>query len=182
MKHGFTLIETVIVIAISVSMLGALSMLIYSFNTSTSYEQTAALSAESARAVIREAEALTLVADHVLQSHTFSSTTYTSSSTALVLEIPSVDSSGATVTNAYDYAVFYMNGARLYRTLAANVASARVSGTKKLSDTVSSLTFSYNSADFTLVNTVAIDVQTSVQSRGNVSVDHRREQLYLRNF
>ncbi|MCX6786415.1 MAG: hypothetical protein NTU85_01170 [Candidatus Kaiserbacteria bacterium] len=179
---GFTLVETLIVIALSVGMLIVLCMLIRSFNTSYSYEQGAAISAESARSVMRETESLTLVADHVLQSHTFSTTTYTSSSTVLVLEIPSIDSSGAIISSTYDYAVFYSNGTHAYRILAANAASKRVSGTKQLSDTISSLTFSYNNTNFTLVNTITVDVQTLMQLRGQSSIDHRSEQLYLRNF
>jgi len=182
MKHGFTLIETLIVIAISVSMLGALTTLIYSFNTSYSYEQSAALSAGSARAVMREAESLTLTADHVLQSHTFSGTVYTSSSTVLVLEIPSVDPSGNIISGAYDHAVFYADGTLAYRLLAANAASARVSGTRRLSDDIFSLTFSYNNADLALADAVTVDVQTFVQSKEQMSINHRREQLYLRNF
>ena len=182
MKNGFTLIETVVVIALSASMLGVLSLLIHSFYSAYSYEQSAALSAESARSVIRETESLALAADHVLQSHSFSGTMYTSSSTALILEIPSVDSSGTIVSGAYDYAVFYVQGTSAYRILAANAASKRASGTKKLSGTISSLTFSYNNADFTLVNIVTVDVQVIVQSRGQNSTDHRSEQLYLRNF
>lgn len=182
MKNGFTLIETMIVIALSAAMMGTLATLIYSFNTSYSYEQASALSAGSARSILREAESLTLSANHVLLSHSFSGTMYTSSSTVLVLEIPSIDSSGNSISGAYDYAVFYASGARAYRLLTANAASARAPGTKQLSNALSSITFSYNNADFTLVNTVTIDVQTSAQSKGQTNIDHRREQLYLRNF
>jgi len=180
--RGFTLIETIIVIALSVSMLIVLSLLIRSFNNSYLYEQSSALSAESVRSIIREIESLTAVADHVLQSHVFSGTTYTSSSAVLILEIPSIDSSGTVISNTYDYAVFYTNGTNAYRILEANASSKRTSGTKQLSSTVSSLTFSYDNADFTLVQSVTVDVQTLSQSRGQDSVDHRNEQMYMRNF
>jgi len=181
-QRGFTLIETVIVIALSASMFGVLSLLVRSFYVSYSYEQSAAISAESARSVIKEVESLTLVADKVLSSHVFSSATYDSSSNSLVLEIPSIDSSGAIVSGSYDYAAFYLQDTNAYRILEANAASSRASGTKKLSDTISSLTFSYNNADFALADAVTVDVQTLVQSRGQGSADHRSEQLYLRNF
>lgn len=181
-SQGFTLIETLIVIVLSASMMVALSLLINSFNTAYTYERASALSASSARSVLSEAESLTLSASHVIQSHTFQSTTYTSSSEVLVLEIPSIDSSGNIIPSTYDYAVFYTNGTYAYRLLMTDAASNRASGTKQLSDTISSLTFSYNSADFALVNTVTVDVQTFVQSKEQISTDHRIEQMYLRNF
>ena len=181
-RLGFTLVETMIVMALSVVMLGALGFLIYSFNSSTSYEQIAARSAESARSVMKEVESLAPVADHILVSHNFSGTIYTSSSSVLILEIPSIDASGSAIASTYDYAVFYVVGTRAYRLLVANAASKRVSGTKQLSDTVSSLSFSYPTADLLLADSVTISVQTSAQSRGKTSVDSRSEELYLRNF
>ena len=179
---GFTLIETVIVTALSAIMLVALSILIYSFNTSYLYEQASSLSAKSARSVIREVESLTIPAYRVLQSYTFSGTAYSSSSTVLVLKIPSIDSFGSIIPNTYDYAVFYTSGTNAFRILEAGTGSSRVSGTLLLSETISALSFSYNAGDFTLVSAVTVDVQTSAQSHGHISNDRRREQLYLRNF
>ena len=181
-SYGFTIIETLIVIALSASMMGALSLLIYSFNSSYSYGQLSSISAMSIRSVMNEVELLTLSASNVLQSHTFQSTTYTSSSNVLVLEIPSIDSYGNIISNTYDYAVFYVDGTYAYRILEANTTSKRITGTKQLSDTISSLVFSYNNSDFTLVDTVTVDVQTTVHYKEQTSVDNRHEQMYLRNF
>lgn len=182
MKYrAFTLIETMIVIAFGVCMMTALGVLIYNFNTISTYQKTFSQSSNSASALMREIEALIIPAKSVLQTHTFSSATYSSSSTVLVLEIPSVDNSGNVIANTYDYAVFYTTGADAYRVLEANAFSSRVSGIKKLSSTVSALIFTYNDVNFTNVHTVTADVQTEAQAKQETLSDHRREQIRLRN-
>jgi hypothetical protein len=123
-----------------------------------------------------------LQADAVPATHVFSGTTYTSSASVLVLEIPSIDSSGNAVANTYDYAAFYGTGTQLYRLLQTNAASTRTPGSKLLSSTVTALSFSYNDADFTKVSSVTVDLQTEAHVKQNVLSDHRSEEIRLRNF
>lgn len=182
MMRAFSLIETVIVIAISTVMMLTLGFVIYQLNGSVAYEQTVAQSSGSASAIMREINSLTVPADAVLGAHIFPSATYTSSATALVLEIPSIDPSGNIIANTYDYAAFYTVGTNAYRLLAANTASKRSSGTKQLSSTVMSFTFAYNNTDFTKVSMVTTDVQTQAHVKQNTLSDHRSEQVWLRNF
>lgn len=179
---GFTLVETIIIIALSVTMMIALGLLVFTFNKISSYEQASAQSSGSASAIMREIESLAFPAHAVLQTHTFSGSTRTSSSTVLVLEIPSVDSSGDVIASTYDYAAFYVTGTNAYRLLEANASSKRVSSTKQLSSTVSALTFAYGSSDFTKVSTTTVDVQTQAQVKQDIFTDHRREQIRLRNY
>lgn len=179
--RAFTLIETIIVIAFSVIMALALGLLTFNFTNMLRYDQTASRSSDSASALMREITALVLPADAVVASHTFSGKTYTSSSTVLVLEIPSIDSSGGTIANTFDYAVVYASSTDAYRILAAHASSKRVSGTKKLSSTIHSLTFSFNTTDLTKVSTTTVDIQTEASAKQNVLSDHRSELLRLRN-
>jgi len=181
MMRAFTLIETIIVITISTCMMLTLGFVIYQLNGTVVYRQTTLQSSGSASAIMRETESLVLPADAVLQIHTFSSATYTSSETVLVLEIPSIDSSGNAVANAHDYAAFYVVGTNAYRLLEANTLSSRASGTKLLSSTVSALTFAYNNIDFTQVTSITVDVQTQAHVKQNTLSDHRHEQIGLRN-
>ncbi len=180
-RAGFTLIETVIVIALGVIMLAAIILLIFNFNNISVYEATSAKSSGSASTLMRELESLTFPADAVLQTHTFSGATYTSSGTTLVLEIPSIDSSGNAISNTYDYAAFYSVGTNAYRLLEKNALSTRAPGTKLLSSTVSALTFSYDSADFTTTSVVTTDIQTQASVKQMVLSDHLHEQIRLRN-
>ena len=181
-QNGFTLIETMIVVALSVSMMTALGYLIYNFNAMSVYEQLSAQSSGSASAVMKEIGTLALPADAVLQSHAFAGGTYSSATSSLVLEIPSIDSSGNVIANTYDYAAFSTTSTRVYRLLEANALSARTSGTKLLSSTASSLTFIYNNTDFTKVSSTTVEVWTRATVKQSVLVDHRREQIRLRNF
>lgn len=181
-SRAFTLVETLIVVAFSVSVVVALVLLVYTFNKTAAYEQALAQSSGSASAVMREIESLTFPADAVLGTHTFSSATYTSTSTSLVLEIPSIDSSGNIIANTYDYAAFYLVGTTsAYRLLEANASSKRVTGTKQLSATIRALTFTYNNADFTKISTTTVDVQTQALVKQDILSNHRREQIRLRN-
>lgn len=178
---GFTLIETIIVVTLSSIMMLTLSLLIYTFNKTSTYHQTAAQSSDSASTILREAESLISPASAVLQSHPFASATYTSTPTSLVLEIPSIDSSGIVIAGVYDYAAFYVVETNAYRLLEANAASKRVSGTKQLSSTIQALTFTYSDADFTNVSTTTVDVQTRVYVQQDSASSRQREQIRLRN-
>jgi prepilin-type N-terminal cleavage/methylation domain-containing protein len=180
--RGFTLIETIIVVALSVCMLAALSSLIYSFTTISNYQKASLQSSGSASIAMREIESLVFPADALLQTHIFSSVTYTSSATTLVLEIPSIDNSGNTIANTYDYAAFYVVGTNAYRLLEANALSKRSSGIKQLSTTASALSFTYDNADFTKASIVTIDLQTRAQVKQTILSDHRHEQITLRNY
>ena len=180
-SHAFTLIETVIVIGIGTIMFIILSALIYNFHKTSEYQQTILQSSGSASAIVKEVEALTLPASAVLQTHIFSDATRTSTTTTLVLEIPSIDRSGNIVPNAYDYAAFYTTGTEAYRLLETHAASHRTPGRKKLSSTVSSLTFSYNNTDVTQTSIVTVDARMQAQAKQELIYDHRQQQIRLRN-
>ena len=179
---GFTMIETVIVIAIGASVIIAIALLVYNFNKISAYNTISARSSGSATAIMREIESLVLPANAVLQTHTFPNASYTSTADSLVLEIPSIDISGNIIASTYDYAAFYIVGTtNLYRVLQPNALSARVSGTKLLSSTLSSLTITYNDMDFTKVSVATVDIQTQANAKKDILTDRRREQIRLRN-
>lgn len=178
---GFTLIETVIVVALTVIMMVAISSLIYMFNKIASFERASSQSSTSASSIMREMESLVLPARAVLQTHMFSTGTYASGSVVLVLEIPSIDSSGVVIAATYDYAVFYVVGTSAYRRLEANAASSRFTQTKLLSSSVDSLSFAFDDAVFANISSVTVDLETEAQVKKDIVSDHRREQLVLRN-
>jgi len=162
-------------------MMVILGFLIYNFNGTLVSQQKGAESSGSASAVMNESELFILSANSVLGSYTFSSSTHTSSSNALVLEIPSINDVGTIIVNAYDHVAFYTIGNTAYRIMEANASSSRVSGIKQLSSTVSALTFTYDNADIAQASVVTVDVQTRDQVEGNILSDHRHEQVRLRN-
>lgn len=179
--RAFTLIETVIVIALASIMLVAISFLIGNFYRSTSQEQGVGQATRAASAAIRDMETLIGSAAAVVQNQTISGTMYSTATTTAVVAIPSIDSSGNVISNTYDYAVFYLSGSTLYRILAPNASSARKGSTKMLAANVTALTFTYDSTDYTLITTVTTDLQTQTTIRGTVITAHQKEKIYLRN-
>ncbi len=180
-QSAFTLIETVIVIAVSLSVMTALTFLLYTFNKASLYGKASTQSYDSAGVLLREIESLTLPANAVLQTHSFSGATHSSSATSLVLELPSIDNSGAVIANAYDYVAFYAAGTNAYRLLEKNALSARVAGTKLLSSTLDALSFAYDNVDFAQVRTVTVDIHTEARVKEEVFTDRLYEQIRLRN-
>ncbi len=181
-RRAFSLIETMIVVAIGTSMFIILGFLLTRFNGSIAYEQASSQSSGSASVFMKEVESLAFPADAILQSHTFASGTYASATTTLVLEIPAIDSSGNVIANTYDYAAFYATSTDAYRLLEADALSARTSGTKLLSSPVSSLSFTYGNSDFTKVGSTPVDIHTRAVVKQNVLVDHRHDIIRLRIY
>lgn len=182
MKSGFTLVETVIVIGISVMALVALTNLFLIFNSIYGYQQAFMASAGSAGGAMNAFEAAILPAGQVLSSHSFSGTPYSSEATTLVLSLPAMDSSGNIIAGTKDYIVFYSSGTNLYRLTEAGVGSVRISGLKQLSTTLQSISFTYDNEDFTKVTNVIAEIQTQAEFKQQAVQSHLREQLYLRNL
>lgn len=181
MKNGFTLIETVIVIGISVVALIALANLFIVFNSLYGNQQAFMAASGSASSAMNALEAAVMPADAVLSSHTFSGTVYSSGAATLVLELPSVDSAGNIITSTNDYIVFYTSGTKLYRLTQPSGGSARTAGVTQLSTTLDTLSFTYDNADFTRVTSITADIRTQAQFKQQIIQAHLTEDIYLRN-
>ncbi|MBI3572230.1 hypothetical protein HY091_01705 [Candidatus Kaiserbacteria bacterium] len=180
-NFGFTLLETVITIALSTVMILILAGLAYNFSFVFSYQQNATQVAGGAGRVASETDALIRGASQVLSSHTIAGTTYTSGAGALVLALPSIDSSGAVIAGKSDYAVVYASSTSAYRLVAADAASSRVSGTKLLTNNLLALAFAFDNTDFTQVKGVGVDIKTETKTKQQTLDEHRYQVTYLRN-
>ncbi len=180
-KTGFTLIEMLVVVALSATIMLALSVLFYNFYNLSGYQEASIQSTGSVNTVMRGAESLVLPADAILESHDFSGTLYNSTPSSLVIEIPSTTISGDDVPNTYDYAVIYVVGTDVYRLLETSQQSARIPGMKLLGTSITSLTFSYNADTYASSTAVTLGVKTAIKEKENIVSDHLSEQLWLRN-
>ena len=180
--RGLSLLEAVLTIALFLILLMLLVLLFASFTSTYHFEQAYVGTSGSAGVTVTKLETLIRPADHVLVSHAFSGGTYSSGEHTVVLEIPSIDSSGNTISSTYDYAVVYTSGTNAYSLVEVNAASARRAGTILLTDALNSLTFTYDNGDFTQVKSVIVDVITRITIKGKTVGDHLHEQLFLRNF
>lgn len=182
MMRAFTLIETVIIIAITAMMMLALAALFINFNSFYVYQQTFTATVKSAGGAINAISDASLPADQVLASHVFSIGTISSGATSFALELPSIDSSGNILAGKHDYIGFYLTGTDLYRRTEADASSVRTSGTKKVATLVSSLSFTYDNTDFTKVTSVTTDIIAQLNTKKGLVQTHLNEQFYLRNI
>lgn len=182
MKHGFTLVETIVVISLTLISLAALVNMFVIFSSLNGYQQAVIATDGSASIAMNAFEAAVLPASKVLVSRTFSGTLYTTSATTLVLQLPAVNSSGTIINGVSDYIVFYRSSNILYQLTEVGSGSARRPGQVMLSATLSTLSFTYDNVDVTKATAVTVDLQTSQQYKTQTAQGHLREQLYLRNF
>ena len=181
MKNGFSLIETLILLAVSVAALIALVNVFFIFNSLYGYEQAFLKTAGSAGTAMNALQSSILQADAVLASSTFSGTTYTSTTTSIVLELPAIDASGNLILGAKDRVAFFASSTKLYRLTAAAGGSARVSGTTTLTSALQSISFTYSASDVAQSASTTVDLQTRLTYKQQVLSAHLREQWYLRN-
>ncbi len=180
-QEGFTLVEIVIVVALFAILIFAFLGLYDDHGKLFNFENGVIRTSGGNRQALNEMRTLVLQSKLVLASRTFSGTVYTSGPSTMILQIPSIDASNNVIAGTWDYAVFYASGTRLYRILEANASSVRKSNTKLLSDTLSAVTFTYNSTDFAEVNTVDVDLTSQLQVRNQSVSSHEQLKLYLRN-
>jgi prepilin-type N-terminal cleavage/methylation domain-containing protein len=177
---GFTLLEVLIALALALIIFSAMTT-IYIRYGSYFASQTAAVSVgETAAISLNELSELVPQADTVVSSRTFSGTTYTTGATTLILELPSVSSTGDVIASTYDYVVFYVKNGILYRTMEIGSGSIRHAGTKLLTDKLGAVSFIYDNADVTQAKSVTADIYTQVPSGAEHA--HLAQKLYLHNL
>jgi Tfp pilus assembly protein PilV len=179
---GFTLIEVIMVSFFSVLILGALFALFGWHGTIYNYEQALVRVTSSGRDALQNVFSYTSQAHRVATSTSINGTNYNSNSSTLVLQLSSVSSAGLVIANSWDYAVFYVSGNKLIFELDADSSSTRKKMKKQLSDSVQSLSFTYNNADFDLVTQVSMDLQTQLTARTQVVSNRLQQNAYLKNY
>jgi len=181
-RSGFTIIEMVIVISATIVLLLGF-FLLYDWHTKTYvYQEAVVRTSSDARGTMQTLYTYTSQAYRVLSSGVINGTTYTSATTTMVLEIPSIDSSGNTINAKWDYLAFYVSGGNLYSNAQPDAVSKRPSGKKILSDTLQSISFIYNNTDFNSVTEVSVDLMTQVPIRSQMVNSHMQQNLYLINY
>lgn len=177
---GFTLIETLVVLAATLLLGATLASVYNAVSTLYGYEK-ALRSATDAAGAIRQAVADAVVpARRVLASRTFAAGAFSSGTTTLVLEAPAIDAGGSVLTGRYDYTAFYVATATVYRLVEPDASSARRAGTTALGETAA-LAFTYDNASFSSVAAVTLDVSASSSVKGSTAASRLTEVMRLRN-
>lgn len=176
-----TMVELVVVVAIFSVLMVVLVNFFLGYSDSFTYLQATVDTSQSSGLLINSVSSAVRQASQILTSHSFSGATYTTDTTTLVLEIPAIDGSGSVISGTYDYMAFYLSGTDIYWKTLADAASSRDSSTRKISNSVQSLSFTYNNADVTQATKVDVSVTIQKQVKGQTFQSSLHQQVYLRN-
>ena len=180
--RAFTLVETVIAIALTAILMLAVAQLYVVYGRVILFQKSSIDVALGGSNIIDTARTAGLQAKQVVASHTFSGVSYSSGSATAIFELPAIDASGALIAGAYDYVGIYSSGADAYRLVDAAPGSVRVAGRKRLTGVLEALSFAYDNVDFPSVTSITVDATTSAVVRGEVAQTHLRGHIYLRNL
>lgn len=181
LQSGFTIIEIVIVIGISIILLVGLLNLFYWHQRIYSQEEASVRTTASVRSALVNISEAAAQAVTIEASHNFSGTDYTTSGSTLVLKLPAINSSDSVIANTYDYFVFYLNGSSVYLIIEPGAGSIRGAVSKKLADNVQSFALTYNNGTPSAASTVTIDMQAVITTRNNNVTTQVSDTIFLRN-
>ncbi len=164
MSNGFTLVELILATTVASIVGGLLIMLLVNstglfFQQSSRVTQGVGLNDSMSRISSSIKEAKAVASGYPAGS----SPTYTSGTTQLVIQIPSIDSSGNIIGSTYDYDVYFVDQSRLMFKRFPDAASKRQSANQVLTGNVNSVKFDYfDSAGLSVTPTVAVKVRATL--------------------
>jgi hypothetical protein len=184
MHRGITLTETLVAVSILL-VIGVALAQVTAVTLDMSSRQSRNYTLETNAALL-----LKTINDHfehasgIELTRTFGATSYTSSSTTLILRIPSLDSSRNIITGVYDYIVFYRdpnNPTHIKYTIEGGAGSIRVSETKTLTTNNTGLTFRYNAQDIVSSNRISVALEQTQSHRNTTLITTGWTSLFLHN-
>ena len=184
-NRGITLIETMIGLAISALLVVILSYcLVIVLRLNEAQKTVSALTSSTDRGIYRISSSIQQ-SSQILSSAVISGTTHTTSSSALVLKIPTVNSSGQIISGSYDTVVYRRNPSdlsELQEITDAETGSARFDGTHLIARFVTNLLFRYNNSNYSLASTATVFLKTGTTVRGVLKESANQTTVRLRNL
>ncbi len=181
-QAGFTIVELLIALTIFVLVILALFSLYDNYSGIFGSQQALFNIAGSASTAMTDMQQTAMQADLVLGSRVFSNGPYNSGAAVLILELPAMDADDHEPLGTWDYVVYYVTDNKLYKLTEAAAGSSRASTLKQLSDTVSSLIFTYDNVIPAAATKVDLDLTNQARSGHLTQTYHLHQQVYLRNY
>ena len=178
---AFSLIETLIVSALIAGLSGILALFFVHVHGGFFGARAAADIQKDASAIVRELEQFVLPGERILETVSIDGDEYTSGEETLILQVPAITDSGESISGVSDTVVLYRAGAVFARRIDADGQSARVSGTRQLTDSLEGIAFSYSTEDVTLASRVSVELSVAKVVKGRSVEAVRRAQFTLRN-
>ena len=123
-----------------------------------------------------------LSASAIVPNRTISGTAYTTGTSTVVLEVPSVNASDEVLVNAYDYVAMGVSpddSSRFFVAIDASTNSARTDASRLPGSLVDKLIFRYNAVDPTAATAIELYVRTRKDARGQVILTPLGKIYYL---
>jgi type II secretory pathway pseudopilin PulG len=180
MNRGLSLSETLVAITIF-AVIGVVIVSMFIAQNS-SFAQTLALS----KAQQELARTMSVFSEWTSQAvevtnYPESSPTVSSSANALVLKIPSIDSSQNILANTYDFVLFTQPSASSLSMQIISNGSGRSSSTTNLATTVANLRFVYNQPSAVTADRVSVRLSLDTSLPGFSRLASERT-IFMRNF
>ncbi len=179
---GFTLIEMMVVIFLGGLLLVVILSIYVWHNSVYNYQQALVKTSEAGRRSLTSMQTYVSQAYRVLATSTVNSTLYSSDSQTLVLQLPSVDNAGSVVPSKWDVAVFYSASGKLFVAVSPDAGSFRPRILKQISDSLNSLVFTYDNADFNLVKKITVALNNSMVVKNQTVSQNITQDMYLYNY
>ncbi len=182
-QNGFTLFEMIIVIFLmAVLLLGLLNMFDWQQKV-YNLEQAEIAATGSARNAMNALTFGLAQGSAIVASRNIGGTDYSTSSSTVIVQVPSYDSSGNLISGSSDYIVYTADGVSLYQIIDPAVGSDRPASTKLLTGSLETFSLTYNNPSPTAASQVSINLTTRSYYRGNQSVTVNLQQtIFLRNI
>lgn len=181
MSRAFTFIEVLITIALFTVLIIGIAELYLVYGKVVAFQEASISAVLDGDSVVGAVGVAGSQASRIVAVRVFFGTNYTSGTTTVIFELPSVDSSGV-ILDTYDYVGIYASSTGAYRTVDAAAGSVRTSGQKRLTDSLNALSFTYDDVSFPSVTSVTVDATTTSVVHGQTTYRHVRGHVYLRNL
>ena len=181
-KKAFTLLE----LLISIAILSIISVIIATIviRSGFFFEKQTGLAEVglSNRFVLDEIATQVRAARQVEENFTGNGQNFTTGLSTLILKLPSIDASGSTISGAFDRAVFYLDGAKIFKKVYPDAASTRPKTSQILTAATKTVSFSYNNASLASASAVTVSLTTEKKSATGTQENTDKIEAVLRNY
>lgn len=169
--RGVTTIELAVSMAVAAMIFTILGAIFIAQGRYFAIEDAIAETQYNAFQILDTTGLYALSASGVIGGRTINGTAYTTSTSTLVLELPSINSTDDILVNTYDYVALGVSSSdptRFVVDIEAATNSARIDATRYPGSLVDKLIFRYNAVDPTAATAIELYVRTRKDARGQV--------------
>lgn len=162
-KKGFSIVETVVVVAVTAFLGLAVAEMTISLSRFTQREGNLSETQRHALLGLEPIRTAALASDGIVASRTILGTAYTTGNAAIVLSVPTINAAGDVVANSTDYIAFArdaVDATKLIRATEAAAGSRLVTRVDTIIPLVNSLNFRYATSTPTAANSFEVSVET----------------------